>query len=237
MLQRASKFWYAGNFASGTLLAQISAAATTMTLGSGQGALFPAKGANDPEYMIVLSEAEIVKVTLRVGDVFTIVRAQEGTTAQIHLINATCRLNVTAQMYNDLRLRCSRNERILALVAGGGRDGVKSNQGDTYLKVSQQSVANMTVKVAVGFGFISGEPVELESETSTSTLVAPVAHPRIDLVQFTLGTGINVKAGSENVSPTAPTVDADSIELARLAMTVGMTSIVTAGITDWRVLI
>lgn len=68
-----------------TLAGSISNVATTLTVFSGAGALFPSPGAGQ-EFSVTLIAAtdptirEIVYCTARSGDVFTIVRAREGTT-------------------------------------------------------------------------------------------------------------------------------------------------------------
>jgi len=76
--------------AQSTLLGSISSSATSLQVASGAGAIFPATG----EYFLTLEEVSLnefetetvtkkeqVKVTSRSSDTFTIVRAQNGTTA------------------------------------------------------------------------------------------------------------------------------------------------------------
>ncbi|WP_290877823.1 hypothetical protein [Aquabacterium sp.] len=78
------------NNASSQLLSGISNISLTLQVASGDGALFPAITGSD-WFLCTLSKIssgiesnrEIVKVTARAGDVFTIVRAQEGTTAKV----------------------------------------------------------------------------------------------------------------------------------------------------------
>jgi hypothetical protein len=72
------------NNATGTLAASILSSATTIVLSSTQGALFPTLSAGQYFYGTLFNTAgnyEIVKVTARVGDNLTVIRAQEGTTA------------------------------------------------------------------------------------------------------------------------------------------------------------
>jgi len=72
------------NNATGTLAASILSSATTIVLSSTQGALFPALTTGQFFYGTLFNAGgsyEIVKVTARVGDSLTVVRAQEGTTA------------------------------------------------------------------------------------------------------------------------------------------------------------
>lgn len=75
------------NDASSTLAAPISNVATTVNLAVGTGALFPSPGAGQ-QFALTFNDAatglltEVVYCTARSGDALTIVRAQEGTTAQ-----------------------------------------------------------------------------------------------------------------------------------------------------------
>lgn len=76
------------NNAQTTLAGAISDIATTLTVAAGGGDLFPAPGADEYFVLTLSSPAasslvnEIVHVTQRNGDVLTVVRAQEGTTAR-----------------------------------------------------------------------------------------------------------------------------------------------------------
>ncbi|HAS0804672.1 TPA: hypothetical protein JAX15_004603 [Enterobacter roggenkampii] len=76
------------NNAQTVLAAGISASATSLTVNSGTGALFPAVTSGVSFFKLTLVDAatgqllEIVHVTARTGDSMTIVRAQEGTTAR-----------------------------------------------------------------------------------------------------------------------------------------------------------
>ena len=73
------------NLATGATAVAIGAGATELELTVGAGDLFPSP-VPDQYFVVTLSNAtgtinEIVKVTARSGDVLTVVRAQEGTTA------------------------------------------------------------------------------------------------------------------------------------------------------------
>lgn len=73
------------NNATGQLSVGISAVTTSMTLQSGQGALFPSLGAGDYCYLTLVApdgSMEIVKATARSGDTFTVVRGQDNTVAR-----------------------------------------------------------------------------------------------------------------------------------------------------------
>ena len=104
------------NFAATTLTAGITNVATTFTVGTGTGALFPqpsTAGAfnvvlwNSTDYSDPVQDpsVEIVRVTARSTDTFTITRAQEGTAASAHNLAGKaykCTLTITAKMITDI---------------------------------------------------------------------------------------------------------------------------------------
>lgn len=81
-------FVLSANNAAGTLAGSIGPAATTINLGAGEGALFPAPGAG--EYFVATLrpadesslDNEIIWCTNVTGDTLTVVRAREGTAGQ-----------------------------------------------------------------------------------------------------------------------------------------------------------
>lgn len=88
------------NNATSTLAADITNSATSLTVASGHGARFPSPTGDD--YFLVTLEKtdgtrEIVKVTARSTDTFTIVRAQEGTTGTAFTAGDVVELRVTAE--------------------------------------------------------------------------------------------------------------------------------------------
>lgn len=78
----------AANNAQTVLAAGISSSATSLTVNTGTGALFPSPSAGVSFFKLTLIDAatgqltEIVHVTARSGDTLTVLRAQEGTTAR-----------------------------------------------------------------------------------------------------------------------------------------------------------
>lgn len=121
------------------------------------------------------------------------------------------------------------------------------------LKVTQNSPAGMSVLVDSGWAAIVGTTqanmgvyVSYNDASTTATITtANPSNPRIDRVCLTVSdayyTGslnqvaINVVAGTPAASPVAPATPANSISLATIAVGAGVTSILTANITDTRV--
>ena len=105
------------NNASTTLSASITNSATSLTVSSGTGSLFP--NPTSPDYFLVTLQGvsgtpiEIVKVTARSTDTFTIVRAQDSTTASAFSTGDKFELRLTAGEINNL---------FSGIVQGGGQD-------------------------------------------------------------------------------------------------------------------
>jgi hypothetical protein len=92
------------NNAAGTLSAGITNSATTLTVTSGQGALFPTLTGVDYCFLTLVdtsNNVEIVKCTARSTDSFTIVRAQDNTTARAFAINDRLELRPTAALFDE----------------------------------------------------------------------------------------------------------------------------------------
>lgn len=88
------------NNAKSRLAAAVSSTATTLQVVSGEGALFPILGGSDYFYATLQSTnnaVEIVKVTARADDTFTVQRGQEGTVAVPFPANSRFELRVTVQ--------------------------------------------------------------------------------------------------------------------------------------------
>lgn len=87
------------NNATATLAASISPTSTSLTVTTGQGALFPALAAGDYFYAALVDSSnniEFIKVTARSGDTLTAVRGQESTAARSYLAADKLVLRVTA---------------------------------------------------------------------------------------------------------------------------------------------
>lgn len=92
------------NNASAQLAAGCAPADTSITVGAGEGALFPAVGAGLYAKLTledVLGNLEIVHLTGRAGDVLTITRAQEGTIALSFSSGSRVENRVTAAVLNE----------------------------------------------------------------------------------------------------------------------------------------
>lgn len=94
------------NNASALLAGSITAGDTALSVEAGKGALFPNPAAGEYFHATLVNASgdyEIVKVTGRSSDTFTIERAQEGTTAQSWTLNVTrVELRLTAAVIEEM---------------------------------------------------------------------------------------------------------------------------------------
>ena len=91
--------YIATNNAESTLASGIGAGDVTLTLTTGTGALFPSPGANEAFKLRLKDGAtmEIVDCTSRLGDVCTVIRAREGTSASAFNAGASVVNTITAE--------------------------------------------------------------------------------------------------------------------------------------------
>ena len=149
---------FTNNAATG-LVSPISSSATTLTVNGGSGTLFPnPTGGN--YFMITLISSgsgnmEIVQCTARSGDTFTIVRAQEGTTAQSFAIGDSVQLRITAGS-----LQTFANPTLVNSVAAGTGIGVSSSTGN--VTISNTGVTNLN----------AGSGITVSANTGTVTVTA-----------------------------------------------------------------
>ncbi len=100
------------NNAQAALSATITAAATSFSVTAGLGALFPSPGVGDYFYVTLADTAgnlEIVKVTARTTDTFTVVRGQDGTTARAYSAGDKVELRLTKAMLDQIKLDTQQN--------------------------------------------------------------------------------------------------------------------------------
>lgn len=94
------------NNATAALASGITSTATSLSLNSGQGALFPATGAGDYFYVTLVDSSnnlEIVKVTGRTSDTFTVERGQDGTAGRSFSAGDKVELRNTAAVMEALQ--------------------------------------------------------------------------------------------------------------------------------------
>lgn len=111
----------AKNNAFGNLATGISASDTTITLGSNQGLRFPDLAVDDWGWATlsnISNVLEIVKITAKTGDTFTVLRGQDGTTASAYVAGDRLDMRPVAAAAND-KMDATVAEATYAKKAGG----------------------------------------------------------------------------------------------------------------------
>lgn len=90
-------FLNVANNAESTLASGINESATSLTVATGQGVLFPSSNFH------ITIDNEILKCTSRTEDTFTVQRGQEGTTPASHNAGAKVQLRLTAAIIKELQ--------------------------------------------------------------------------------------------------------------------------------------
>ena len=129
------------NNAASELASAVASGAVSLTLKTGDGAKFPTPAGGD-FFLVTLYQKvgqdevnhEIVKCTARAGDVLTVVRAQEGTTARAFSVDDPLELRLTAGSLGSLTdateaTQTALNAKVAA--SGGTASGLTLNDGYT----------------------------------------------------------------------------------------------------------
>lgn len=137
------------NNAATTLASGITNSATSLTVATSTGALFPTITGTQ-YFMCTLQNVagttiEIVKVTARSTDTFTIVRAQEGTTASAFSTGDKFELRLTAGEINNL---------FNGIVQGGGTD---------HAFIENDTTVNSSYTLTTGRNALSVGPITVAS--------------------------------------------------------------------------
>lgn len=126
------------------------------------------------------------------------------------------------------RVRIEEVEYFLSLAWGGGGGVIRGN-GVAGAVVAQVPVS-MKVDVGTLRGFIANRMVRNATTTATGDITAPTGGSagdlrRIDLIQYSLTGGVNIKEGTEDPAPVPPSADANSLVLAHIYCRKGMVSV------------
>ncbi len=170
------------NNATSYLAGTLTAVATSLTVSSGTGTLFPTISGSDVFYVTLTNTSnqnEIVKVTAKTTDTFTIVRAQDGTSALAFAIGDKVELRVIkvvfdnkASLTNDQTFS-GVNTFTTPIAASSGGTGVSSLGTGVATFLGTPSSANLASAVTDETG--SGALVFATSPTlTTPTLTAPI---------------------------------------------------------------
>ena len=132
------------NNASTTLASEISNSATTIVVATGTGSLFPTISSVDDYFNVTLTDSskhiEIVTVTARTGDTFTVMRGMENTTARAWLASDILELRITKGLLDQLKL-----------------DATKDTASNLSAHTSNTSNPHSVTATQVGLGNVTNE--------------------------------------------------------------------------------
>lgn len=173
------------NNASTVLSAGISASATTLTVNTGTGGLFPSPVSGTSFFKLTLIDAatgtltEIVHVTARTGDTMTIVRGQEGTTNRLWSAN-----DIAANMMTAGTLDLFAQSGSLggaALLNVGTTAGTVAAGNDSRITGALQKSANLSdlANVATARANLGVSPHGFSRFTSSGSFTVPAGVTQI----------------------------------------------------------
>jgi len=154
------------NNAVSTITTAISASDVGLAVAAGTGTLFPTLGASDYFYATLVSAGgtyEVIKVTARVGDTMTIVRAQEGTTAQSFASGSRIEVRVTAASITDMIAEHDQASEITFTPTGGIS---ATNVQSAIAEVDSESAKAATLAGSGGAALIGNAPSGTVSATT-----------------------------------------------------------------------
>ena len=186
------------NNAVSTLASGINNSATSITVASGNGALFPSLTGSEYFFVTLIDASnnlEIAKCTARSSDVLTVTRAQESTSARAFATGDRIELRITAQSLIDVATQIS---------ALGSDLGLNSN--DITGSGNITHTGNITT---TGNGSFSGTlAVTGDATFDTSTLHVDSTNNRVGIgttsptndleIETTGNTNLMIKSGNSN---------------------------------------
>ena len=177
------------NNAATTLASGITNVATTLTVASGTGALFPSPTGSNYSYVTLINAAgtvlEIVKLTARSTDTLTITRAQEGTTASAFSTGDKVELRVTAAGMTD------------TFNNGGVQSAtVVAGTGISVTSSTTTGAATATVNNTGVTSVAAGTGISVSASTGASTIT------NTGVTSIVAGTGISISGSTGGVTIT-----------------------------------
>jgi hypothetical protein len=232
------------NFIETTLASNVAAAATTIPCTDALD--FPSPSGGNNEYICVFTNTrELFRVTAKSGNNLTVIREQEGTTADFTTPSGeVIQIVISTKYYTDIIAKQEQFQRFMIRALGYAATGYAivdtGNPTTEMWHTTENDTPDMNVKVKAGLGITENEVAETISTEVIGPITAPSSNNRIDLLQWTLGTGLNIKTGTEAATPTTPmTPDANSIVIYEIGqpgnyLTPSTTQIVNAMLYDRR---
>lgn len=167
---------------------------TSLTVATGDGAKFPTAPFNATVWPAAVqplsSNAEIVRVTSVVGDVLTITRAQESTTAVSIAVGYQIAATITKKTFDDIE----------AAIAGGGLTNIKLSAGTLSTLRSDITFANSN---GVTFGLNTNGVITASAAGGGGSLNVSAGTTSNNLTNVVFSNGNNVSFGLNGSTVTA----------------------------------
>jgi hypothetical protein len=207
------------NNASSLLASSITNTATTVTIATGTGSEFPTPGAGQVA-MATLEDTsgniEIVQITARSGDSFTVVRGAEGTTAAAFASGSRFEMRITAGILgtylqkagSDTLSGTTNLSGILAVGSGGGIHGGGSGGEISGMALrSQPGDTSNQILIPISSPPTIGGSVILTSANLLSNLPAGAGAVLTNMIVFWHGSSGAIPTGYALCDGTAGTPD------------------------------
>lgn len=205
------------NNASSLLASGIAPSDTTLTVSAGQGALFPTISAGQVAEVTledVSGDIEVVYATGRTGDVLTIVRAQEGTTALAFASGSRVEQRVSAGVLNSLLQKTGGDvlsgtttlSGVLNLGAGGSIQAAGGEMAGVAIR-SQPGDTSNQILLPIGGPATEGGSVILTKGNIAANLPAGSALAVTNMIVFWAGLSTAIPAGWHLCDGTSGTPD------------------------------
>lgn len=201
------------NNAATTLASGISNVATSLTVATGDGAEFPTLAGSQYFYCTLANNTgsiEIIKVTARSSDTFTIVRAQDGTTAAAWSAGDKVELRLTRIDLLNFPQLDSTNTFAQAQTFSAGITSTVTPLGVT--------------SGGTGLGTLTANNVILGNGTSTPTFVAPSTAGNVLQSNGTTWTSAAVPSSNGGATVTSSAVDITLTSSSNRVQNVSMTA-------------
>lgn len=205
------------NNANSTLASSIGTGTTSITVATGEGALFPSPTGGNTAMITLLTstggvetDIEIVTMTARSGDTMTITRAQEGTTAVSHAAGSVVSLRDTAAFFNAAAAAIAVQESTTNKNASGGYLGLSGFSA--MLKNAAGTVTSLIASAA----------------TTARTWTFPDKSGTVAMTSDITGTNSGTNTGDQTITLTgdvagtgtgsfAATIQANAVTLSKMA--------------------
>lgn len=154
------------NNATATLAASITTSSTSITVTTGQGALFPALAAGEFFYATLVDSSnniEIIKVTARTSDTMTATRGQDGTAGRAYAAGDKLELRPTAATLNNFVQLDAAN----AFTGNNTHSGVETFSGNVTFAGTNTHSGAETFNGAVTFAGTPTAAAPLTGDNST----------------------------------------------------------------------